>query len=64
MSSADISEIGLPSSDTADDGSGHYFGETTRIAGEGKKVILNGMKDDHKSKVAEQFSKSLGLRSG
>ena len=49
---------------TADDGSGHYFGETTRIAGEGKKVILNGMKDDHKSKVAEQFSKSLGLRSG
>ena len=49
---------------TADDGSGHYFGETTRIAGEGKKVILNGMKDDHKSKVAQQFSKSLGLRSG
>ena len=49
---------------TADDGSGHYFGETTRTAGEGKKVILNGMKDDYKSKVAEQFSKSLGLRSG
>ena len=54
---------------TPDESSGHYFVENEPLPNQegkkaGKKVIRDKLGNDTKSKVAEAFSKSLGLRSG